>query len=369
MVRDPGRFDNSALMLLYGASALLCQTLLLRELAVLFYGNELVLGILLFCWFAGTAAGVLERVPGPPALLLSTANLLAFLLVLAIRGFFPVLHLHGAPNVLALFALSTMIVFPAAFASGVTFVALSRCSSGIRVTRVYALEAAAFAGVGLLYTVILAGRLDATAILFALFLLPLAFLPRLPMAPLARVLLIALALLSARATAPLARISRQWQWRSEGTVLSAFDSRYQNVAIIDRGGQRTVHYGGAPLARYPLTESDEEVAVLPLLVPEAPRRVLVLGFARFGLLQRLLGLHPDELVNVSQDAELDRAATAGLDDAGRRALGSSALKVYSEDPFAWALSGTGSYDLILIPPRNHAKIGRASCRERVSNFV
>ena len=45
------------MMLFYGAAALLCQSALLRELAVLFQNNELVIGILFFCWFIGGAAG------------------------------------------------------------------------------------------------------------------------------------------------------------------------------------------------------------------------------------------------------------------------------------------------------------------------
>ena len=50
-------FIFSILMVLVGAYAISAQIFFIRELLVLFFGNELCIGIIFFCWFLGITVG------------------------------------------------------------------------------------------------------------------------------------------------------------------------------------------------------------------------------------------------------------------------------------------------------------------------
>ncbi len=55
----PGRARRwlRAVVLAWGAQAIVTQTLLLREATVLMYGSEFAWGVVLFAWLAGIAVG------------------------------------------------------------------------------------------------------------------------------------------------------------------------------------------------------------------------------------------------------------------------------------------------------------------------
>jgi len=75
---------------LAGFSAFSAQIVFLRELLVLFYGNELSLGVVLGCWLFWTGLGSLglgrisDRFHSPAQVLAAAQTLLAFVLVLTL---------------------------------------------------------------------------------------------------------------------------------------------------------------------------------------------------------------------------------------------------------------------------------------------
>src|SRR5512134_2835771 len=109
-----------------GGASLLAQVVLLRELLASAHGNELVLGLVLAAWLGltGLASAVGSRLAGAPA---TAANRLGVLLALApllLAASLGLMQLSGTdalggePSLLALLAVSLLVLLPACLLGG-----------------------------------------------------------------------------------------------------------------------------------------------------------------------------------------------------------------------------------------------------------
>jgi len=286
---------------LVGFSAVLGQIVLMRELIVVFNGNEISLGMMLATWLLWTAVGsglaswLTPRKSNARAMVATAECLLSISLLPTIwvlrasRTFFQAVpgELVGpVPMLLTLFVcLSVFCVL-----SGGLFVFAARmyqeeCSVSARVasSSAYLLEAAGSGLGGILASIVMLPFLESFQIVTAVALLNLCMAAIL-LYRFQRAKAVSVALLTFILGIPLliyvapSLNSSSWQrlWRGFH-LLGARDSIYGNLAVIETGNIRSVYDNGVILASAPDEASAEEAVHYALLEHPAPENVLLVG--------------------------------------------------------------------------------------------
>jgi spermidine synthase len=328
-IASPGprvRPGVQAALALIGFTAVVAQIVLMRELMVVFVGNEISLGVTLATWLLWTAigSGVLGRVAQPP----SAAKLLALLLVLEAAAFPASIFLvrasrglfHPEPGELlgpgamflaAFLALSLFCVISGwLFAAGVRLYAHEAQTSAAAATgSMYLLEALGSGVGGIAASIALIRYWNAFQIASLLALLNLlaagVMLSRRRRAAAITAVVLSAAMffwLSPRLEhASLARL-----WRGFDLVISR-NSVYGNLVVIRGEGSRSLYENGLNLFNVPDVPAAEEAVHYALLEHPAPRAVLLLGGGANGSAVEILR-HPS--VERVDYVELDPAIFA-----------------------------------------------------------
>lgn len=353
-------------ILVLGLSGMVAHTVLLRELLVLFAGNEFTVGVIIGGWIVAEAAGALAagrlvlrgHDPARPFLALTVAFCLAFpATVAAVRSF---KTLAGLPvdqgvGIGAICGAAGLLQLPAAAAHGALFVLacalLARAGSAPEraAGRVYTLETVGTIGGGLLAGYLIVPH---TSAMLAAALV--ALLNGAVLWPFARrrfaagsCLLTAVVLLAGAAFLDDATLRRQWQGR---TLAGTHNTPYQNLAVVQSGSQLTFYADGLPLFSVPDPDiaAVEEFVHLPLLAHPRPQRVLVLGGGAGGSVAEVLR-HPSitRLDYVELDPWLLRTVTAHAPAASLEVLADPRLRVHHGDFRQFLREVTTPYDVIL----------------------
>jgi len=283
----------STAIILTGFTALIAQIVLMRELMVVFYGNEISLGMMLANWLLWTALGsgvlgrLAARVKRPRVLMAALECLLAGALPLSIYAVRASKTLLGAlpgemlgPGAMFLVSCASLSLF--CFLSGGLFPASARLRDA---GSVYLLEALGAGAGGLLATLVLipyGTPFQIAALLAAMNLLAAAALARRPAI---------LALLLVPIGLPrLESISRAFEWR--GFDLAAVrNSPYGNLAVVRTEDGASLFENGLVIANVPDPAAAEEAVHFALLEHPAPRTLLLIGGGINGSVTQAL-LHP-----------------------------------------------------------------------------
>ncbi|MGA8687591.1 MAG: fused MFS/spermidine synthase, partial [Candidatus Sulfotelmatobacter sp.] len=296
---------------LIGFSAVIGQIVLMRELIVVFNGNEISLGIMLATWLFWTAAGSslssrsalggnnARRAVAALECLLGVSLLPTIWALRASKTFFQTVpgELVG-PVPMLLTSLACLSVF--CVAAGALFVVATRmyeqeCAVSARVaaSSAYLLEAAGSGCGGILASIVLLRFLESFQIAAVVTLLNLCMAAVLLFgmsrkqvgaatvaAALFAVVLLAILLLVYVAPS-LDRSAQAHLWRGFHLVGSR-DSIYGNLAVIETGNAetgniRSIYDNGVILATAPDENAAEEAVHYALLEHAAPRRLLMIG--------------------------------------------------------------------------------------------
>jgi spermidine synthase len=298
--KQPPRAIRSAVALI-GFSAVIGQIVLMRELIVVFSGNEMSLGIMLATWLLWTAAGSYVssrlRLGGNNArkavamleCLLGVSLLPTIWLLRASRNVFQSVpgELVG-PGPMILTSLVCLSVFCAL--SGCLFVVATRMyaqacgvSGRVATSSAYLLEAAGSGAGGILASAVLlrfcgSYQIAAVVLLLNLCMAAILLLPRRRI----RVISTALALavlagfLCVAVTPWLEESSQRRLWRGFH-LLESRDSIYGKLAVTETGDIRSLYDNGLILASAPDESAAEEAVHYALLEHPAPRHVLLIG--------------------------------------------------------------------------------------------
>ena len=296
-----------------GTTAIVSQIVILRELLVIFYGNELSIGLMLASWLIWVAAGswilgrFTERLVRKPlsivAVQASAAVLIPVLVFLSrtIKNIFPFSpgEIVGiAPMLLS----ASMVLAPLCLILGFTFSLLCASypkgtASAERIGLVYILEAVGSTFGGLVFSLILIRFLTPTQTGFLLG--GLNLIAGLLSAHTIRVRLIPATLLTAYiialalgATGKLEELAISKRWKGLELVFND-NSIYGNVAVISLGEEKTFYENGLLAFSTGQRRSAEETAHIPLLAHSDPEDVLLLGGGVSGVLSEILK-HPIE---------------------------------------------------------------------------
>ncbi|MDD4899727.1 MAG: spermine synthase [Candidatus Omnitrophica bacterium] len=359
------------LVLIIGASGIVAQALLLRELLVSFYGNELTLGLILANWLTLEAAGAFlagkytDRIKNNVSLLIFLEILFSISLLLSIYlartyKIFLAIPLGEGISLAQMFLVSLAILLPCALLHGGTFSVIAKISTEKSATpsesiaKIYSLETAGsiIGGIGLTYLLIpFLNNFQAVFIIGLLnFIACLYFLPRTNRS-IKKLILISFTgfLLFGIFIDRLEVESKKMQWRGLN-LLDSINSVYGNIAVTKKSNQYSFYYNGLPAITVPFPdkESTEEFANLPLLFHDDPKDVLVIGNGAGGLIDEMLKNQSVRIDYLELDPALIRMLRAYPTQISERELNSPRVTVINQDARFFLNNTTGRYDVILI---------------------
>ena len=289
------------MLILIGFTAAVAQIVLLRELMVVFYGNEISIGLMLASWLFWTAAGsslagrLAGRTRHPRRLMAAIQVLIAAALpstVLAVRAAKGILEtvpgevLGPGPMLLT----SLAALGPLCALSGALFTAGSQVyrkaaatSAGQATGVVYLWEAVGASAGGLVAGLALVrywGSLESACWLAVLNLMAasgLAIAARwLRHAALGGLAGVAALLLLTGAPRSWEASSEQRFWRGQHLIATR-NSVYGNLAVVETEGSRSVYENGVVLFNVPDPAAAEEAVHYALLEHPSPRSLLLIG--------------------------------------------------------------------------------------------
>jgi spermidine synthase len=362
-------------LLVLGINSILGQIIVIRELMVIFYGNELSLGIILAGWLLWTAAGsgfLARRVDswGRPHQRLVICQLMAALtLPAAIWG------IRAARRILALapgeivglapmFYTSLLVLAPLGLTLGLMFAlgcelysqATTETAASIGWAYLYEAIGASLGGVMFTYGLVfwfshlqIALGLAVLNLLCGVFIL--VKIPQSSKASILTLIGLGLALFFIILSGTVPRWDaylRRLGWPGFKLVNSR-DSRYGNLTVVADKGQYSMFANGLLVFSYPDLLSAEEAVHFPLLEHPDPQRVLLISGGVGGALSEVLK-HPtvsrvdyvelDPLIITLGRQVLPRAAWEAVDD--------PRVNIEHIDGRRWVNQTDENYDLILV---------------------
>lgn len=360
----------SAALILIGFTAVTVQIVLMRELMVVFYGNELTVGLMLASWLLWTAAGSglvgkLKVWPSRPERLLAVLQAsvaAAFpLSLLATRAgrqlFHPVPGEVLAPGQMLL--ITNGVLAPFCVLSGWLFAAGSkaqahaaRTPTGWATGQVYVLEAIGWGAGGLAAGLVLIRALTSFQIAWivsGLNLLAAAWLALFGWPRRAAIAVLALLLWPAfDAAGQLDRLSRGWLWRGF-QLLEVRNSVYGNLAVVQTEGSRTLYESGVAVGTAPDPAAAEEAVHYALLQHPCPQRLLLIGGGWNGSLREALR-HPTlrQVDYVELDPTILALAARWFAEQWRAASSDARVQVHAIDGRLYLKKAPGPFDVIIV---------------------
>lgn len=356
-------------LILLGFSSMAAQIVLCRELFIVFYGNELSLGLTLASWLFWIGFGSLclgRRIAGKLTCKLTVFSLTQILLsillpfsILAIRfipwvfGFAPGEIIGFIPMGLITFVL----LFPICILSGFLFVLgceiyKKDSSEAMQIGYVYILEAIGAALGGLLtslYLIRVSGPLQIMCLLGILNLLSGGLLlakRRILLFSTAIILSGYILLLASGDIGRVNRYSLRKQWRGF-EVLASENSVYGNVVVTKRENLYSLFVNGLYDFTVPDELTAERNAHFPLLEHPSPKAVLLIGGGVSGQLKEVLK-HPAEKVDyVELDPLVVDMAKKYLP--ANEALSDSRVNIITNmDGRRFVRTTAGKYDVVMM---------------------
>ena len=335
-------------ILVVGLSGLVAQVLLLRELLISFYGNELTIGIILANWVLLEALGVfligkiIDRIKNKINVFIWLQLIFSFMLPVSIYLCRTFKYILGIPygeamGLSQIFLSSFFIILPLGFCHGALFSVSTKLysiyfmvqesikhfpiplrkslkaiakgdfleDSAGSIGKVYALETIGTLFGGIILTYLLLPYLDSFEIVFSISFINLAIslflLKDFPKTKLKYIVLVSIILITYLSLSgslnKVQRISlnKQWQGRK---LLDYRNSIYGNIAVTKEKEQYTFFYNGIPIITtpYPDRQFVEEFGHLPLLFHQAPKDILIVSAGAGGLINEILK-HPVEKID------------------------------------------------------------------------
>ena len=385
-------------LILLGATGILAQILLLRELSITFYGNELFLSTTLASWLLLTALGsallgrVADRLPHRVEVLIASlcgAGALTPFTIVAVRAAgVALLPEHGvAVSFGRMLTVTLLLLAPLCLVLGFLFTLACRVlmdtgrGRAASAGQVYVLEAVGTAVAGVLFSFMLVELLPTFQLGLALAALDAiaAFVLWLKRGRRRAAwgwlmgfwALVLLALVFSPIGMVFDRVTQKF--RLPGYVIEdSWDTPYGHVNVATQHGQVNFFESGLIMGHTEDEAGAELVAHLPMLLHEKPNRVLLIGGGFTGVLRKLRE-HPVQQIDyVELDPKVIAAARRYARAADRRALASHDVRVKGKidarlyvKRYAAAIETQVPYDVIIVnlPDPSTGLINRFYTRE------
>jgi spermidine synthase len=370
---DKTRLHISAVVL--GAAALGVQVLLIRQMMTVFYGNELIIGVVMALWLLwvglGSALGnrLWKRI-SPTFNHFSALLILALIAVVigaCLTRYVRVLMATPFGEYISFAQISffcTLLLLAPCLLFGLLFsllVFLDRLSAlpGEPSARIYTYEAAGTAFFGLLLVpLIQLSNLTCFVLLPAMAALFLFIIVRKKWL-FALFLLIVILLASGRVQLWETRLINCY-WRSFGegmNLLEHRNTRFGEVALLDWAGETWLYKNGGKISALPDEISNQQLAATIVCAHPQPRQILIIEGNAGGL--PLAVLHFDSLFVTA--SELDRQAFEFVrrfdDSTTARQFQNPRLRVVFKDARRFLRQTQQQFDIVVINSGNPASAG------------
>jgi spermidine synthase len=372
--RPPIAIDRPLALAVFalGGTAMVTQVVLLREFLSTFYGNELVLGVILASWMALTGVGAflgrhstrVARTTRSVMFLLILLALLPLCLVFLLRVLRNVVFIYGSMiGITDMLVSSLVLLFPFCLLSGFLFTYLAHLISDLsqknRVATVYAIEATGSVVGALAFTLIMSPLLTTFQSLLILLVgnvivaavLAMTYGPSwlaftLPAA--------AVAVLVGGWQLDLDGFTRRLLFRDQEILYSA-DTPYGTLTVTRQGEQVNFYENSLLLFSTQDPVLAEETVHLAMVQHPHPRSVLLISGGLSGALQEILKYDVGSIDYVELNP--------WLIEVGRRftdALPRSRVNVIVRDARLFVKETRRMYDVVLInvPEPGTAQLNR-----------
>ncbi|MBF0216827.1 MAG: hypothetical protein HQL30_07540 [Candidatus Omnitrophica bacterium] len=373
----------------YGFLAMIAQLIVFRELAVLFYGNELFLGTFLASWLFWVGMGSFaarrlpvraRRVPEYFSYGFLAVSLLFPAIVLLIRASKSVFSFGEfiGPVGTVIYTFAVMSVLCAVIGSLFSLASAAApytAKRGTAVGRVYLFESLGAVIGGVIFTYLLIGRVPQFAMVLALslgcILVSFALMPK-KIFPL-RVLPVLAALLGLFVLQRIEPAVNRFEW-NKYEFIAGKEARNATLAVVKMGSITTVFSDGMLSASFPDPEGYEPAAHWPLLANAKPVRVLIIGDSSPGIVKEVLKHGPLRVDHAAADNSFDAVAGQFLEHEDIRALKDPAVHIHYGDPRIFIRDTKEKYDAVIIniPGVPNLKMNRYFTREfygRISDIL
>ena len=362
-------------LILIGFTSMAAQIVLMRELMVVFYGNELSLGITLAGWLFWVAMGswgigrfFVERIRNKLAFFVFAELLLALFLPLTIfaTSAIPIILNTSPGEIIGLFPMiysSLAILAPPCLLLGFLFVLGCRIYSAKnregaeQIGYVYVLEAIGATSGGLLSSLLLIRVLPPLYIMLGIGLLNLGvvfslawFLEEkksLLLVPTSILILFGLSIFSFGKVEDLCQTSLDLRWKTYHLLISR-NSIYGNLTVTEKDNTYSFFNNGLYNFTVPDEFTSERIAHFALLEHPEPRKVLLIGGGVSGVLREILK-HPVEKVDYLElDSLMITLAKEYLSSTKEYALNDERVEVRNIDGRLFVRRTSNKYDLIIV---------------------
>ncbi|HQP91546.1 MAG TPA: hypothetical protein PLU24_02620 [Candidatus Omnitrophota bacterium] len=367
----PSRKSVFISILLKGLSSVIIQTLLIRELLIVFYGNELTFGIILSIWLLSGAVGASllgnlfkSSSARPFAFFQFLLGALAPFSLALIRSSKILLNIpFGEALSLGQAILIAMICLaPCALCDGALFNIGFRLFSSLThkkespAAKIYLWECLGSIIGGFLFTFILLKYMNSFEIMIMISLLNLLcanFLllnekNRLYRAFMAILFLNALAFLCLSGKIQGLTLNKQWKDRD---LVRYANSVYGNIAAVKDAGQYTLYYDGLPSVVIPTQEEyfTEDFVHFPLLAKPESKNILFIGNAVGGLIREAQKYAAvSKIVYVELDPLFLRTIRSLKEPATEAELNDPRVKVVLKDARNFIKETKDKFDIIYL---------------------
>ncbi|MEW6003206.1 MAG: fused MFS/spermidine synthase [Nitrospirota bacterium] len=351
---------SSIPFVIMGLTSMLLQITVLRLLLSTFSGNELDIGITLSFWliFVGIGSFTGSKIKARQIFPISFL-LIAFLTLptaFAIRAIRSVLSLNPGEVVsLSSIILSTSIsLFPLCFTAGVQF-PLAVLYSGTTAGKIYGLEAiGAFIG-GILFTFVIASRINATELCLLISLLNILIAAYVSEKKIITVSLV----IPLSVYLGFHKIASALPWQGLEPYKTV-ESQYGEITVIKVRNQSSLYINGHLLFSYPDMTTEEMSSHMAMTLHPLPWRILVIGGSP-GTLKEFLKYPIKSVDFVELDKKIIDVSLELLNLEDRNAVEDRRVKIIIEDGRK-IIKGLKepAYDLIVLnlPPPSTAGINR-----------
>jgi spermidine synthase len=363
-------------VILAGASAMASQIVFMREFLVVFYGNEISVGIILAGWliwgaFGSAFLGRLSdrisariRIFWACQLCLSVVFPLTLLLLRSSRSFLGMStgEIMGYyPMLLCAF----LVLFLPCSIMGFMFSLACRIyrdeekMPAVSIARIYVMEAVGALSGGLLVSYLLIRYMTPSAILLLLSFLNLSAslmmqrygesFKRKNAVVFATVVLLVLGtgVVLAGGGKWFRDVSLERLW-SGFSVLRSKDSVYGNITVTERGQQRSFYENGLHLYTVPDLLSAEEAVHFTMLQAPDPEKVLLIGGGVGGKLKEILKYPVKRVDYVELDPTIIKLAERYLDRTDVTPLKDPRVNIINEDGRFFVKNTDDRYDCVII---------------------
>jgi spermidine synthase len=373
---------------LIGFVSVVGQVVLLREFMIVFYGNELSLGLILANWLLLVSLGsyLSGLLSDRFKLGIKTFIVLQMLVALtlpvqlyavgAVRQILNITQgeLIGLTQILGS---SFLILAPLCIALGFQFslgckiYAEKTGKTAAGIGWVYVLEALGSLTGGVLFSYLLASYLNPFQIAFlvsmlsltsALFLLRMENLLRSSLT-LSASLLLTLATVFFLNTPPIMESYNRLYWG--GDLISSENSIYGNIVVLERDKQYSFYENGLLMYTTRDTEFNEELIHFPLLEHPKPGNVLLVGGGAGGALREILKHPIDRVTYVELDPRVIEVSKRYVSEEDLEALNDLRVDVIAADGRFFIKESREKYDVVIVnlPEPSTAQLNRFYTQE------